>query len=156
MASTRTALWGRRINRRVYWLWLVLLIVAEVIARGILNLPVMMVGLASQIALVFLSRARLHDLGASGWWAMLIWAIQSILLGGALVLVPALRPLNAGAPTDTAINQIYALEPLLGLAVIGLQLVWLVWLGIRKGAAGDNAYGPPMGRRAEPKLSLVL
>jgi len=156
MASARASLWGQRINRRIYWLWLIMLVLAEVIVRDVFKMPLLIVGLPFEIALVFICRARLHDFGASGWWAVLIWIVQSILLGAALVIVPALRPLNASGQADTAMSQVYVFAPLVGLAVTGLQVVWLVWLGIKKGAAGDNAYGPPMGRRAELKPSLVL
>ncbi|MCA3247250.1 MAG: DUF805 domain-containing protein [Azospirillum sp.] len=87
-----------------------------------ISIPFVFAGLSVQ-AIV----RRLHDVGRSGWWALIL--IPPQVLAAYLFLV------RSGVPLWT-------------IGVVGsLGWVWLLWFLVRPGDAGPNRFGP--GPRAD-------
>ena len=115
------ALTGSRINRRTYWL-----ITAGVfaVAIGASFVPGLQRGMGPLTTILFVRifAARLHDFGRSGWWQLVLYAIQ----------LPALILLAVAAqqPADVVV----------GAAVI-IQLIFTAVIGVVPGDPGPNRFG---------------
>jgi len=121
---------GARINRKVYALWAGALI-AVTVGVGLLGSASLGrgVGIGLQYVWIMMFTARLHDLGRSGWWQVLLYAAQVALMLG--------LAFGAGWQVDEAA----------GLAAI-LQFVATIALGLIPGQRGPNRFGPAPGEPA--------
>jgi uncharacterized membrane protein YhaH (DUF805 family) len=113
-----------RANRREYWLFAgPLLIVA--FASGAFSIPG--VDLVAGLGLTLITIRRLHDLGRSGWWVVLINIVS--------------RGLQTGLTMAMGDNgAIYA-----GLIAIGM----IVAVGAVPGQSIDNQFGPSKARKTK-------
>ncbi|MFZ5719305.1 MAG: DUF805 domain-containing protein [Pseudomonadota bacterium] len=116
---------GGRGRRREYWLWMVPLLLAGV-ALSLTSVP----GAALIVALpkLFAMIRRLHDIGQSGWIAVIINVASNI---GSFVLI-LIVGVEGGA-----------------LLAYLAYLAALVVLGAWPGQRTTNAYGPPTGKAGE-------
>ena len=133
-----------RIRRTHFWVgWLILLGVGVVVGW------IPFIGWLISIALIWPNLAivvkRLHDMGRSGWLAVIPYA--ALILGGIIAFfmvgVGALANSAALEAEDPA--AIMALiGPIFGfVALIGLIcLAFLLWIGITDSQPGDNRFGP--------------
>ncbi|MDE2184573.1 MAG: DUF805 domain-containing protein [Alphaproteobacteria bacterium] len=110
-------------NRATYWLC-VGLFVALVVALNFLGPKARIPG---EVILVFVCVPRLHDIGLSGWYFLIGIAVEILGLAVGFTLFPA----------DQALIGI-------GIAAFLIALL-LLWLGVRPGEVGPNAWGDPPG-----------
>lgn len=73
---------------------------------------------------------RLHDLGKTGWW----------VLGIGLLTVVIQAPAAVAGEAGVIFSLLAAL----------ISLGWTLWLGLAKGQAGENRFGPPPGQPLAP------
>jgi len=89
---------------------------------------------------------RLHDFGKSAVWvlvplvAMIAVAVAAFAIGG-----PALMDVARYAQTEQGAIPTAGLQMFFGLviALLAIQAGFTIWLGVKKGEAGDNRCGPP-------------
>jgi uncharacterized membrane protein YhaH (DUF805 family) len=138
-----------RIARGPFWIGILVLFVLNMLLSAI---PI--VGGAAGLVLLWpqivLYVKRLHDFGWSGW----LWLLPFCVSAGCVVFMV----LSGGAALGTATTpeQLQALilspamrTPLIALEVaLAVGLVFLFWVGLTKGAAQANRFGPVPGARA--------
>lgn len=92
---------------------------------------------------------RLHDFGRSGWWAVLFFVVvAAVMIAGVILGYDAYvyyldGETSAGPPAPDKLAYLVAL----GGGALALNLGFMIWLGIRKGDAGENRYGLPLGAK---------
>jgi len=126
-----------RTSKRDFWIGFAALFGAGIVAN---LLP--LVGALAGLALVYpwtaLMAKRLHDFGRSGWLVLIPAAPAA--LSGVLALFAALAMnsvATAGAAFATA-----GFAVLVSTLAILVGLGFLLWVGLKDGDAGSNAYGP--------------
>ena len=112
-----------RIDRRTYW---IATGAVFAIAFAVTFIPGLARGIAPLATLVFirLFASRLHDFGRSGWWQLILYAVQ----------VPTIVLLMTAADQPTGVAS---------AAGLFVQLVFTTVLGAIPGDRGDNRFGPP-------------
>ena len=86
-----------RISRQPYWIGTLVLLGAGVVA-GFIPLVNLLFPLASIYVWVCLYNKRLHDLGRSGWWQLIVWVgCIGAMIAGAALMIPSLIALLGGA-----------------------------------------------------------
>ena len=124
-----------RASRKEYWLWFLALFVTGLIFSLVSE------NLGSGMSFVFLAVQirRLHDFGRSGWWLIPLSAIPL-----ALPLTAFQLGLQGDTyPFDPA--QFAKAEGWSNMALVASMLFMLatyIWMGIQRGDAGDNRFGP--------------
>jgi uncharacterized membrane protein YhaH (DUF805 family) len=95
---------------------------------------------------------RLHDLNKSAVWvlaplvAMILVAVAGLLFGGqALMDAVKYAETSQGKVSETGATMLFGLFA----ALLAIQAGFTIWLGMKKGDAGDNRFGP------RPKDSLT-
>jgi len=138
-----------RSNRQEYWASVALLIVAALVLEA---LHMQAASAAITIMWVITWIRRLHDIGKPGWLSLIPLGIVLALAIGGLVIGG-----NAFVKTMTEAETTGAMPPMdrdayifMGVVFAGLivQFGFTIWLGVRKGDAGNNRFGPPPGAAA--------
>lgn len=111
-----------RASRREYWLWTVLIILVSA-AVSFLGFPAAAIIVSWPYLLVAIRRA--HDLGWSGWLPFLV---------------------NLGIAIVGTVIGILVGDVAQAVVMIG-QLILLIGLGVLRGQASENEFGPPAGVR---------
>ena len=143
-----------RATRAEYWWWVLGTVVATILLsildgiifgfgidgpsvfQPIFGLAILLPGLA-------VTARRLHDIGRTGWWQLLWWAIG--FLGAIPFVVMLVVALVSGFSGDLNWPAVIA-QALVGLLIslaiwIGLA-VWQIWWLATQGQAGPNQHGP--------------
>jgi uncharacterized membrane protein YhaH (DUF805 family) len=110
-----------RTNRAQYWLTL---LAVAVIYAAFIALSGSSRGSVSEIVLIFVCVPRLHDLGATGWIAVIPFGLEIVCAIIAFVLLPVDQATTA-----------------LGVVALVL-LILLIVLGALPGQPGANRFGP--------------
>ena len=125
-----------RISQRDFWIGFAALFAAGFVAS---LLPV--VGTAASLALLYPSTAlmakRLHDFGRSGW--LVLVPAASAALSGTLAVYTTFAmssAVNMGAALAAA-----GFALLISTVAVLTGLAFLLWVGVKAGDAGPNAYG---------------
>lgn len=137
-----------RIARGPFWIGILVLMGLNMLLSTI---PV--VGAASGLVLLWpqivLYVKRLHDFGWSGWLWLLPFTVSTacvvfMVMSGGAALAAAATPeqLQALVLSPAMRTPLIALEVALAVA-----LVFLFWVGLTKGAAQANRFGPAPGAR---------
>jgi uncharacterized membrane protein YhaH (DUF805 family) len=134
-----------RSNRQEYWISVALLIV---VAFALTALHMESASAAITIMWVITWIRRLHDVGRSGWYALLPIALMivAVTLGFVIGGQPFINALAAieTMRADVAIpDRVLYLIVAVGLAAIIVQFGFTIWLGAKKGDAGNNRFGTP-------------
>jgi uncharacterized membrane protein YhaH (DUF805 family) len=135
--------WKSRAGQKEYWIGIAVLLVFGAALRVFgLN-----TGSALTVVWLLLWVRRLHDFGESGLWglvplgAMLVFAIGVFVVGGpefnAAFAASSGRHHGFVTPAGTMMVAVF------WLVMIFIQFGFTVWLGLKRGDDGDNAYGPP-------------
>lgn len=133
-----------RIRRQHFWLgWLICLGVGVVLGW------IPLLGALLSIALIWPNVAitvkRLHDMGHSGWLAVIPW-IAGVIGVGAFIATVGLSALTRGDDWSSSDAEVAwsIIGPSFGIfAIVGLiQLGFLLWVGLAQGQPGDNRFGP--------------
>jgi len=133
-----------RIRRQHFWLgWLICLGVGVVLGW------IPFLGAVLSIALIWPNVAitvkRLHDMGHSGWLAVIPW-IAGFIGIGAFIATVGIAAITNGDNWDS--NDAGAAWSIIGpgfgiFAIVCLvQLGFLLWIGLAEGQPGDNRFGP--------------
>jgi uncharacterized membrane protein YhaH (DUF805 family) len=115
------ALTAVRFNRKAFWIATVIIFAAAILLSRI---PGAGRGVSSVVELMWIRvySARLHDIGRSGWWQLVLYAIQ--------------------LPTMILLIAVGHHAPALAFAVgLAIQLVFTTILGAIPGQSGDNRFG---------------
>jgi uncharacterized membrane protein YhaH (DUF805 family) len=135
-----------RIGQKDFWIGMGILVVALIISR---QLPWIsgLWALASLYFSVCIGGKRLHDVGKSAWLVVLPLGIvlASYALGAIIGGAAFLGMAATGSDTAAVLGGIagIGLAGLIGFAGFVVSLGAVVWLGIQKGDASDNQFGPP-------------
>ncbi|MCW5723906.1 MAG: DUF805 domain-containing protein [Maricaulaceae bacterium] len=144
-----------RIGQQEFWIGWVILVAANVLLTWI---PLL--GFLIMLALIYVGICvygkRLHDSGRSAWMHAIPWALGIVLLvvgftvaGGAML--PAI--LEGGEPDPAAIFAAGGSMMIFWLLSFVIWIAYTLWVGLAKGDAGDNRFGPPPGAAAAPPAS---
>ncbi|MET4682875.1 DUF805 domain-containing protein [Brevundimonas faecalis] len=133
-----------RLRRQHFWIsWLILLGVSVVLGW----IPI--IGTVISIALIWPNLAitvkRLHDMGKSGWFAVIPWA--ATVVGFFMIIA------SVGTAIFTNPQAFENEDPSAALAMIGsmmgglavmflVGIAFLLWIGITDSQRGDNRFGP--------------
>ena len=143
-----------RATRAEYWWWVLGTVVATILLsildgiifgfgidgpsvfQPIFGLAILLPGLA-------VTARRLHDIGRTGWWQLLWWAIG--FLGAIPFVAMLVVAVVGGISGDLNWAEVIA-QALVGLLIslaiwIGLA-VWQIWWLATQGQAGPNQHGP--------------
>lgn len=139
-----------RINRKPFWLGLIGLVIASIVITVVIVLPLTalsnmlggLVGLLISLAFLYpacaLGIKRLHDRGKAG-------TLMAVFIAPGLVYQIA-DLLGLATRQVTMNGQTFPVPTAIGSALGVLSLIVAIWalitLGIRRGTAGPNAWGP--------------
>lgn len=134
-----------RISQQQYWIGVLILIAANIVASFI---PIL--GTLISLGLIWVGIAvygkRLHDAGKSAWLHAVPWGLSllfgiigGVMVGGALFAAMAG---NGGEADVAAIIAGAGGASLLFLLSFLIWIVYTIWVGVLKGDAGENRFGP--------------
>jgi uncharacterized membrane protein YhaH (DUF805 family) len=154
------AVFKGRASRREYWMFILFYFIFSVVAQILdaifktnrlisYNLPIYVLRIGNSQGLLTLLYSlillipsvavtvrRLHDIGKSGWWALVFALISGIPIILASILIGSIE--YKGGTISRGINLLITLAMLISLA----SVVWfIVWLAL-PGDPNENAYGP--------------
>ena len=143
LALRRTFAYSGRAGRAEFWWWALVFVVAQMVLYWVggivpyISLPTTLAGLLLFLPAVSVTVRRLHDIGRSGWYALL-WTVLPvpplIIFGGA-----AFHALGAGLAGGDPSPAPFFIT--FGLAVASAAAVpaWSVWW-LRAPSGGPNRY----------------
>lgn len=133
-----------RTRRSHFWIgWLICLGV------GVVTGWIPLIGFIISLLLIWPNLAitvkRLHDMGKSGWFAIIPWVatVLGVIIGFTTVGISALTNASALEREDP-----FAVFALIGPAfgafafVMLVNLGFLIWIGVTDSQPGDNRFGP--------------
>jgi len=134
-----------RSNRQEFWISVVLLIVVAFVLTA-LHMDSAMAAITIMWVITWIR--RLHDIGRPGWWALIpiVLIVAMVLAGLALGGEPLVKALTAIQAMDTSYaipDKVAYLLFAIGLGGVIIQLGFTIWLGAKKGDAGNNRFGAP-------------
>lgn len=136
-----------RINRQNFWIG-VLILFAVSIVLGWIPLIGWLISLATIYCSVCLYSKRLHDIGKSGWLQLIPFGVAAVLMivgfavgGTAMMAGFAMHPDGADM-NPAAFAGMGMMAGFMGLAGL-VGLIFLLWVGLTPGEAGENRYGAP-------------
>lgn len=133
-----------RLRRQHFWIsWLILL------GAGVVLGWIPFLGIILSLAMIWPNLAivvkRLHDMGKSGWFAVIPWVatiIGFVMIIGAVGTAIITNP-GAFESEDPTVALSMLGSMMGGLAVMFLvNIAFLLWIGIADSQRGDNKYGP--------------
>lgn len=120
-APTRRSYFAGRSNRAEYWFGVVVVFLVSI---GLGFVPGLSdnVSTASTGGFIVVMWRRFHDFGRTGWLSVVAMVV--------LIVVSLILVMTAGLIAGL-------------IMALVLQVGLIVWLGARRGDAGENRYGPP-------------
>ncbi|MDG2522571.1 DUF805 domain-containing protein [Caulobacter segnis] len=131
-----------RIGQKDFWIGLLILFGANIVA-GLVPIIGWFVSLALIWCAIALTAKRLHDFGKSGWLQVAPMAL-CMIIGTVGVIMTSMGVLMASLWGGDPFMAMAAFSGLFGLiSIISLiYLAFLLWVGLSRGDAGPNQYGP--------------
>jgi len=126
---------GARVDRKTYWLGAGF-VLAAAIALSLIPGVQRVIGSVTTFLFIRIFASRLHDIGRSGWWQLVLYGVQL-----AAIFVGTV----GGAPLDVVIE--------VGLVI---QFVFTVVLGAIPGSRVTNRFGPPPNQPSPIATSEVF
>jgi uncharacterized membrane protein YhaH (DUF805 family) len=152
-------MFARRSGRTEYWLS-----TAGLIVVGFL-LDYLVPGKATAAPLfawILIWSWRLHDFGKSGWFNLI--PIGSMILVTAIAIAfmfsdkefsDALGVMLGKSDAEVTARGVWLALAFL-IALLGTQLAYMVWLGVKRGDPGENEFGPPTSPFGKAKATTSL
>ncbi|MFN3835687.1 MAG: DUF805 domain-containing protein [Glycocaulis sp.] len=142
-----------RIGQQEFWIGVLILVAANLIANFI---PLL--GFIISLVLIWVGIAvygkRLHDAGKSAWLHAIPWAVSIVLMTiGAVMAGGAVFAAMMGGGDDVDVATLIAGAGAASLFFLLSFVVWIaytIWVGLLKGDAGDNRFGPAPGAVQTP------
>jgi len=132
-----------RSGRKEYWVSIGILLLVGVV---LVLLPINGASGATTFLWFIVWGRRLHDLGKSAVWvlaplvAMIVVAVLGFVVGGQPMLdAVKYSESGKGALSENGAYMFFGLV----VALLAIQLGFTIWLGVKKGDAGNNKFGPP-------------
>ncbi len=127
--------WGRS-GRRRYWIGILASVVAYAGAPP-LGLPVRWVRLGiAAVWILFVAVPRLHDLGLTGWLALIPSGLRTSASLTAIGWRDAFHP-------SVDLTRRVGVATTLAVGLVSIAMT--VWLGVARGQHGANRFGPDPG-----------
>ncbi len=139
-----------RMNQKDYWI-----AVAILFAAWLLSLALHVLSSVIWVLMIYpwicVCAKRLHDGGRSGWLTLvpfiidLIAFILAVLFAGASMMGAVWTMATVGtspAAWATLFTALWVMFAFMGAAFL-IKLAFIFWVGLSRGDAGDNRYGPP-------------
>jgi len=137
-----------RVGQKDFWLAAVILFIFGVVIHAAVVIGTFL-WLLSTYCWICLYAKRLHDIGKSGWTQILPWALGlfCLVFGGFAVISSVLGMLFTGLPHFLGGVVIGGMSMGVGLFALSavVHFIFLLWLGLTRGQAGPNRYGPEPG-----------
>lgn len=133
-----------RLRRQHFWIsWLILL------GAGVVLGWIPVLGFFLSLALIWPNVAivvkRLHDMGKSGWFAVIPWVANIVgffMIVSAVGMTIFTNPEAFESEDPTVMLSMFG-SMMGGLAVMFLvNIAFLLWIGVTDSQRGDNQYGP--------------
>lgn len=133
-----------RLRRQHFWIsWLILL------GAGVVLGWIPLIGTVLSIALIWPNIAivvkRLHDIGKSGWFAVIPWVANVVgffMIVSAVGMAIFTNPQAFENEDPSVVLSMFG-SMMGGLAVMFLvNIAFLLWIGITDSQRGDNRFGP--------------
>ncbi len=142
-----------RIGQQEFWIGVLILIAANIVAGFI---PIL--GFIISLGLIWVGIAvygkRLHDAGKTAWLHAIPWAVSIVLMTiGAVMAGGAVLAAMMGGGDDVDVAAMLAGAGAASLFFLLSFVVWIaytIWVGLLKGDAGDNRFGPASGAAQTP------
>jgi len=133
-----------RIGQQAFWIaWLCLFGVHVVV--GWIPLLGWALALVAVYCSVCVYAKRLHDMGYSGWWQLIMYLLGPVLVIGVLIstgVSVALTAISGADPEWAALVGMGGFMISLGVAFVA-WVAFTLWVGLSPPQAGDNRYGAP-------------
>jgi len=139
-----------RIGRQEFWIGFLILLGVGVVLNFI-PLIGQVLSIVTIWCWICLYTKRLHDMGKSGWTQLLpigasfAAGVFAAVSGGAAIIATAMQGDNAD---PTAMVAGLGAAALAILAATLVCLIFLLWVGLSGGQAGENRFGPAPGTPA--------
>lgn len=98
----------------------------------LLNLGLLIYGLLNFFVMLSLTARRLHDIGLSGWWQLVVFVAPLVVLGSVFIALPIIE--------HSPLNPVWVVESVTWLVVIGVIGFQLMLL-FKDGQKHPNQYG---------------
>jgi uncharacterized membrane protein YhaH (DUF805 family) len=149
-----------RMGQKDFWIGFLILFVIWLLSP-ILHVLALLVWLALLYAWICLFAKRLHDMGKSAWLMLLPFGVAviagclALVLGGVSAVSAIWAAAQGGfepASWTAFFGALGAMVAFLGIAGL-VKLVFILWVGLSRGDAGPNRWGPPPGSLTSPAAS---
>ena len=137
-----------RISVRDFWIGLAVLVCAWVVSHLLLVLAPL-AWLVILYCTICLTVKRLHDAGRSGWFILIPVVVGAaaislaVVFGGMAVFSGAFAMMGGDPVSWSMLISSALLVGAFFLTAMAVKVVFIVWVGLARGDAGANLYGPP-------------
>ena len=134
-----------RATRAEYWWWILFV---NLLCAPLYVIPLAGAGFSFLLSFptIAVTTRRLHDIGRTGWWQVLIVAPALICL--VLLVLAVIAALGAGGDFSAVIATMFFWIVITLIVSVGSAIWWTIWL-VLQGDTGPNIYGPDPRRNRQ-------
>ena len=135
----------RRATRAEFWWWILFV---NLLCAPLYVIPLAGAGFSFLLSFptMAVTTRRLHDIGRTGWWQVLIVAPALICL--VLLVLAVIAALGAGGDFSAVIATMFFWIVITLIVSVGSAIWWTIWL-VTQGDTGPNIYGPDPRRNRQ-------